>query len=159
MSLHKPATPQIRNYKYDLKRIHLWFYFSAWCGIAKFLKNLHYSESIKWQNRARLSHGRIIWLLPHPFPPLLSPLKATHRKTEKERQVADGRGGGWRRARSRIIRPQESLALYKSFNNICRSPPPVESLRGPLRMGGGGGRTFRWEPKPYKCIKEHICTY
>ncbi len=40
--------------------------------------------------------------------------RATHRKTEKGRQVSDWRGGrGW--ARSRIIRPQESLTLYKSL--------------------------------------------
>ncbi len=43
---------------------------------------------------------------------------ATHRKTEKERHLADGRAGkgGW--ARSRIIRPQKDLDLYKSFNTL-----------------------------------------
>jgi hypothetical protein len=43
---------------------------------------------------------------------------ATHRKSEKERQFAEGRGGRGR-AWSRIIRPQESLVLYKSFNPLC----------------------------------------
>ncbi len=43
--------------------------------------------------------GRMLWLLPHPLPPP-SPVSkpecmATHRKTEKERQLAEGRGG-WR---------------------------------------------------------------
>jgi hypothetical protein len=40
--------------------------------------------------RARLSRGRLIWFLayPHPFP-----VSATHTKTEKERQLADGREG------------------------------------------------------------------
>ncbi len=58
----------------------------------------------------------------HPFPPV--------NKTEKERQLADGRGeGGW--AKSRIIRLHESLVLFKSFNTLCShvciciSPPPI----------------------------------
>jgi hypothetical protein len=54
--------------------------------------------------RARLFRGLMIWLLAlPPFP--LSRQKArppTHRKTEKERQLADGRRGR-RWARSRII--------------------------------------------------------
>jgi hypothetical protein len=43
----------------------------------------------------------MIWLLPHPLPPLpsvSSTAPATHRKTEKERQLSDGiegwEGGG-----------------------------------------------------------------
>jgi hypothetical protein len=32
----------------------------------------------------------MIWLLAHPFPPIS---KATHRKTEKEKQVTDVKGG------------------------------------------------------------------
>ncbi len=49
-------------------------------------------------------------------------LVTTHRKIEKERQLADGRGGrGW--ARSRIIGPQESLVLYKSFNALWKNQP------------------------------------
>jgi hypothetical protein len=40
-------------------------------------------------------------------------------KTEKERQLADGRGVGEGWARSRIIKPQEeSLVLYKSLNAL-----------------------------------------
>jgi hypothetical protein len=47
---------------------------------------------------------------------------ATHRKTEKERQnllTGEGRRG-W--ARSRIMRPQDSLRLYRPFNTLCAYP-------------------------------------
>jgi len=55
----------------------------------------------------RLTRCRMIWFL-IPSPPPLHP-----------RQLADGRGDvrGW--ARSQIIRPQEGLVLYKSFNTLC----------------------------------------
>jgi hypothetical protein len=43
--------------------------------------------------RARLSRGRMIWLLAHPAP-LTNKLDWRHR--ERERQVADGRGEGGR---------------------------------------------------------------
>jgi hypothetical protein len=63
-------------------------------------------------------------------PPPPSPLSlqqapsATNRKTEKERQISDGFGGesGWAR---RIMRLQESLALYKSFNTLRWPTVPV----------------------------------
>ncbi len=55
-----------------------------------------------------------------PPPPFHRPA-ATHRKSEKERRLADRRGGrGW--VRSRVIRSQKSLVLYKSFNTLW-SPP------------------------------------
>ncbi len=61
----------------------------------------------------------VVWSGSSPIPSPLSYLPATHMKTEKERHLPDGIGGrGW--ARSRIIRPQESLVLYKSLNNLCR---------------------------------------
>ncbi len=63
----------------------------------------------------------MIWLLAH----------STHRKTEKETQLADGGLRGW--AKSRIIRMQESLVLYKSFHTLWNHP----SLGG--RGAGGGG--------------------
>jgi hypothetical protein len=68
--------------------------------------------------RARFSLGRLIWLLTNPLPALQS-VSSIDRKTEKERQVADGRLGerGW--PRIRIIRPQESLVFYKSLNILC----------------------------------------
>jgi hypothetical protein len=56
-----------------------------------------------------LSRGRMTWLHAHP---------ATHRKTEKERQVADG-AGGWGWARKQIKQPHEWLVLYKAFNTLC----------------------------------------
>jgi hypothetical protein len=81
---------------------------------------------------ARLSCGRVIWLLPmHPTPnstpppppsqlppPAVSTRAGTRSNSEKERQHADGRG--W--TRSQFIRPQESLVLYKLFNAL-RFPP------------------------------------
>jgi hypothetical protein len=72
-------------------------------------------------SRARLLS---LWydLAPRPPPPHPSPVRkpepATYRETEKERQVDDGRAGRGG-ARSRIIRPQESLVIYKSFNIFC----------------------------------------
>ncbi len=61
----------------------------------------------------------MIWLLLHPLPPL-SRQPATQGETEKERQLADGRGGRgcWR---SQIIRPQEGL--YKSFDILRMELP------------------------------------
>ncbi len=86
------------------------------------------SESIEcFEEGQAFSCGRIIRLLAPPSP--LSRHRqwarsATNRKIEKERQVANGSGGrGW--TRSRIIRPQESPVLYKSFNTlwvICSAP-------------------------------------
>ncbi len=57
-------------------------------------------------------------LRPPPLPRQLA-RPATHKKTEKERQLAHwiGRGRGW--ARSRIMGPQESLVLCKSLNTFC----------------------------------------
>jgi hypothetical protein len=83
------------------------------------------SESTEWLIESQAFRGLMIWLLAlPPFP--LSRQKArppTHRKTEKERQLADGRRGR-RWARSRIIKPQERLVLYKPFNTLwsgCRT--------------------------------------
>ncbi len=43
-------------------------------------------EYIRFKEDHRLSRRRMIWLLPHPLPPLPSVARpATHRKTEKER--------------------------------------------------------------------------
>jgi hypothetical protein len=69
-------------------------------------------QSEYWLIYRGLGFLAVVWCgsSPTPYPPLpfvSSP--ATQRKTEKERQAADGRGGerGWER--KRIIRPQESL--------------------------------------------------
>ncbi len=52
-------------------------------------------------------------------PPLSSVSSTTHKKDVKERQLADGKGGGeGGEFRSQIIRPQESLVFYKSFYTL-----------------------------------------
>jgi hypothetical protein len=55
----------------------------------------------------------MIWRLPHPLPPstVSIALPATHRKTEKERQFADGRGG---------LEPNRTMA---------RKPGPLQILQ------------------------------
>jgi hypothetical protein len=48
---------------------------------------------------------------------------------------------------SRIIRPQESLALYKTFNTLCLQPsvPQVKyGVRSPM---------FIWAPHVYSCAQ------
>jgi hypothetical protein len=71
---------------------------------------------------ARLSRGHRIWLLAHPFP--TSPnSKLDRRQTERLRKrdklLTEEEGMGW--ARSQIVRPQESLGLYKSSNTLLCS--------------------------------------
>jgi hypothetical protein len=65
--------------------------------------------------RARLSRGRMIWLQA-PAHPLRQVRPAKHRKTEKERQLADGRrrgeGGG---------RGTESYDCKKAWSSINHS--------------------------------------
>jgi hypothetical protein len=62
----------------------------------------------------------MIWLLAHPLPPsAVSKLDpATHRKTEKERQLADGRGGKGAGEEPNHM-TAKSLVLFKSFNTLC----------------------------------------
>ncbi len=75
---------------------------SLWIGIHQRVLNGLY--------RIRLSCRRMIWLLTHPL--LLLPYvyciarPTAHRKTVKERQLADGRGG-----RSQIIWKRKRLVL------------------------------------------------
>jgi hypothetical protein len=80
-----------------------------------------YAESIEWFTEVQ-ALSRSYDLVPPPLtlPPISRQLawSATHRKTDKVRQHADGRGErGW--ARSRIVRPRESLVLCKSSNSLC----------------------------------------
>ncbi len=61
----------------------------------------------------------VVWFGSSPIPSPLSrqwALLATHRKTEKKRQLA---------GRSLIIRQRESLVLYKTWNTLCCTPYPV----------------------------------
>jgi hypothetical protein len=70
--------------------------------------------------KPRLSRVHMIWLLPHPLP-LLSCQQArpaTHRKTEKERQLCS-REGEERVGEEPNLKLQESLVLYKSFITLC----------------------------------------
>ncbi len=65
----------------------------------------------------------VVWFGSSPSPSLPLPSEArqaTHRKSEKEKQLAHGRWG-W--ARSRNIRPQKSLVPYKSFNTLWFHSP------------------------------------
>ncbi len=73
---------------------------------------------------------------PHLLPPsTVSELdRQQHKKTEEERQLADKRGGKRGVARSRIILPQESLVLYKSFNTLW-----VALTGQQTNLWGGGG--------------------
>jgi hypothetical protein len=61
----------------------------------------------------------MIWLHAHPLPPPFPSANLTGATQKTERQLADGkrRERGW--AWSRIIRQQECLVLYKSFNYLC----------------------------------------
>jgi hypothetical protein len=79
-----------------------------------------------------LYYGRMIWLLPHHLPPLpsasgapppppapspvskLSLFLSLHVCRPPSLLTGDG---GW--GRSQIVRPRESLGLYKLFNNLC----------------------------------------
>jgi hypothetical protein len=60
-----------------------------------------------------LSCGRMIRLRPTPSP--TPPSVSSNSDTQEDLERADGRG--W--ARSRSIRPQESLVLYNSFSTLC----------------------------------------
>jgi hypothetical protein len=66
----------------------------------------------------------MFWLLPHPFPLLLAvSTTATHRKTEKVRQLADIRGGGGGvGAKSFDARKPGPL---KSFNTLWLPLPAI----------------------------------
>ncbi len=75
--------------------------------------------------------------LAHPLSRKLARL-ATHRKTKKERQLHHERvGKGW--ARSRIMRPQKSLALFKSLYTLWYYLS--------LRWFGGSIKPKMWHPR------------
>jgi hypothetical protein len=68
------------------------------------------------------SFSRLYDLAPPPPPPPRSPVSklytASHRKTEKEGQLADGRGRGKREGGEPNHTTGETLVLYKSFNTL-----------------------------------------
>jgi hypothetical protein len=59
----------------------------------------------------------MIYLLDHPPLPSASCLSFSVFLSPVE--LSGGRGEVWGWTRSQTIQPQESLALYKSFNNLC----------------------------------------
>ncbi len=77
-------------------------------------------ESIKWFIAGQ-SFSLSYDLTPTPPPPFRPSCQQAQptkqRKTEKERQHGGGRGEVW--GRRQIIRSQESLVLYNSFNTLC----------------------------------------
>ncbi len=67
----------------------------------------------------------MIWLLRHSHPP--SPVSklslfVSFRVCCQSSFISDRREGGVERVSSQIIRPKESLVLYKSFNSLWRTP-------------------------------------
>ncbi len=66
----------------------------------------------------------MIWLHPLSSLPSVSST-GPHRNTEKEKQLADGRGGS-----SRIERRRESLVLYNSFNTLWIEGDSKSNLYG-----------------------------
>ncbi len=66
----------------------------------------------------RLSRGRMIWLLALPLPTPLPSVSSWTGDTQERHNYWRERGEGRRWARRLILRPQESLVLYKSFNTL-----------------------------------------
>ncbi len=65
----------------------------------------------------------MIWLLAQPLPSTSPVSKLDRRHTGRLRNrdkllVGEGEGG-WRKTRSRIIRLQKSLDIYKPFSTLC----------------------------------------
>jgi hypothetical protein len=82
-------------------------------GLAHFLALLLYQRVFNKLQSTSLSRRRMIWLLPPPLSTLLPPVTWPHRKTEKEKQLAEGEG------RSQILWRKESLILYNTLNTLC----------------------------------------
>ncbi len=73
----------------------------------------------------------VSWLLACPLPPLLSLSTTGNAQNDWDRETTfwRERGGGEWLARSRTIRPQESLILYKSFNALLKRETLVKECR------------------------------
>jgi hypothetical protein len=84
-------------------------------------------ESTEWFIEGRLSRGPLIWFLAHPLPRSRQKARpATHRKTEKERQLAHGRGGeGGGRGTESFYRKE---AWASTNHSILSAPPPSQEL-------------------------------
>jgi hypothetical protein len=85
-------------------------------------RQLLYPASTEWFTEDQ-AFSRSYDSTPCPPPLFPSPVSTLDRRhTERLRMIdilLTGRGGA---SRSRIIKPQESLALYKSFNTLCLYP-------------------------------------
>ncbi len=101
-----------------------WLGWQRYCILVLWYHNNNFILAIPWQPVAFHPESFIedqaflwllIWLLPRPSPsPLMSGSSTDNTQTEKERQLADRGGGGG----SQIIRLEESLVLYNSFNTL-----------------------------------------
>ncbi len=78
----------------------------------------HSKKVLDYLYKGRLSRGRFIWLLAHPLSrlPIVSSTGDTQEDWEREKTC--WRERAW--PSSRIIRPEESLVFYKSFNILCK---------------------------------------
>jgi hypothetical protein len=89
------------------------------------------AESIEWFIEGRAAFRRKIWLVVHPLPLPLPSRKLDRRHTGRQRKrdnlLTEG-GGVWGRARSRIMRPQESLVLCKLISNLCYTVQAYERV-------------------------------
>ncbi len=71
-------------------------------------------------SRARLSLCGMIWLLADPPPPVRKLEPATHRETEKERQVDDGRVEGWGRGAESYVHKKAWSSINHSILFVAR---------------------------------------
>ncbi len=78
-------------------------------------------ESIKWFTEGQ-SFSQFNDIAPHPGSHPPPPFRGRHTERLRKRNNLLTAGGGLGCARSRIIRPQESLVLHKSFNTLW---PPL----------------------------------
>jgi hypothetical protein len=81
-------------------------------------------EGFMW--RHRLSCGRMIRLLAHPFPSITRQQVVAFLCVPVKLISVLTREGGRGRVRSQIIRPRESLTLYISFYTLCPTPKKME---------------------------------
>ncbi len=84
--------------------------------VLKSLRQYKKQRGLNYLQRTKLSCSRMIRLHALPLPPLSRQQVAS--SCVSLVQITDGRGRG--RAWSQIVRPQESLVAYESFNTLCQ---------------------------------------
>ncbi len=119
-----PSTPLLSCWSSGDAAAALWRLSSSSCSSflhmnkQKFVAgNMLLPENIEWFIEGQ-AFSRRYDLAPRPPPPP-PPVSNLDRRL---RQPADGWGGGMGWVRSQIIRSQESLGHYKSFNTLCLGP-------------------------------------